>query len=137
MRNIVVGVDGSTPSWRALSLAMSIARSYNARVLACYVWHTPASLEMAVFAMPVVPVIEEGTDGGELGKKVREELVLAGVEGDFSRREGDISQELEALAESCRADLIVVGRSRHAALHLGGVPRRLLSMGRRPVVVVP
>lgn len=137
MRNIVVGIDGSTPSWRALSLALSIAKSYNARVRACSVWHTPASLEMAVFAMPVVPVIEEDPDGGQLGKQVREELALAGVEGDFSCREGDIAQQLEALAESCRADLIVVGRSRHPALHLGGVPRRLLSMGRWPVVVVP
>lgn len=92
---------------------------------------------MAVFAMPVVPVIEEVSDDGTLGEQVREELALAGVEGDFCCREGEIAQQLEALAESCQADLIVVGRSRHAALHLGGVPRRLLSMGRRPVLVVP
>ena len=48
-----------------------------------------------------------------------------------------MARELEALAEACHADLIVVGRSRHPALHLGGVPRRLLAMGRRPVLVVP
>jgi len=51
--------------------------------------------------------------------------------------EGDRHDFLETLAEACHADLIVVGRSRHPALHLGGVPRRLLAMGHRPVLVVP
>jgi nucleotide-binding universal stress UspA family protein len=41
------------------------------------------------------------------------------------------------VASGCRADLIVVGRSRHPALHLGGVPRKLLAMGHRPVLIVP
>lgn len=137
MRNIVVGVDGSTTSWRAFSLAVCVAKSHGARVRACLVWHTPASLEMAAFAMPVLPVLEDEQDGGEVARQVREELALAGVEGDLSCREGDIAHELEVLAEACRADLIVVGRSRHPALHLGGVPRRMLAMGRRPVLVVP
>ena len=44
--------------------------------------------------------------------------------GEFNERSGDVARELETLAEACHADLIVVGRSRHPALHLGGVPRR-------------
>jgi nucleotide-binding universal stress UspA family protein len=137
MGNVVVGVDGSTTSWRAFSLAVAVAKNHGARVRACLVCHTPASLGMAPFVTPMVPLVGECDDGGELGKQVRQELALAGVEGDLSCREGDIAQELEVLAESCRADMIVVGRSRHPALHLGGVPRRLLAMARRPVLVVP
>jgi nucleotide-binding universal stress UspA family protein len=59
------------------------------------------------------------------------------VEGLFSCLDGDIASELEAQAERCRADLVVVRRSRHPALRLGGVPRKLLAMGDRPVLVVP
>lgn len=137
MGDVVVGVDGSDASWRALSVAVWVARCQGARVRACLVLHTPASMAAAPFMAPMVPLLEEDEDGGELGKQVREELALAGVDGDFCCREGDVAQELELLAEACRADLIVVGRSRHPALHLGGVPRRLLAMGRRPALVVP
>lgn len=139
MHDIVVGVDGSTPSWRAFSLAVSIARKYGAQVRVCRVWRVPPAFEGLAFSVGAVPVFQGEEEGGypELAKEVRAELELAGVEGDFCCREGDTAQQLEALAESCQADLIVVGRSRHPALHLGGVPRRLLAMGRRPVLVVP
>ena len=136
MREVVVGIDGSTPSWRALSMAVGIGTRYQARVNACFVWHTPAPVEAAIFAAPVVPVFEED-DADELALQVKHELEGAGVEGEFFCLTGEVAQELEQLAEGRRADLIVVGRSRHAALHLGGVPRKLLAMGRRPVLVVP
>jgi nucleotide-binding universal stress UspA family protein len=136
VRELVVGIDGSTPSWRALSMAVGIAARYSARVNACYVWHTPAPVEAAVFAAPMIPVFGED-DASDLGRQVKEELEAAGVEGEFFCLSGEVSQELERLAERRRADIIVVGRSRHAALHLGGVPRRLLAMGHRPVLVVP
>ena len=137
MRDLVVGIDGSTTSWRAFSMAVGIARRYEARMHACFVFHVPASpADLAAFAVPVNAFVDDD-DGGDLGRDVVEELSRAGVEGDFTYIKGDVAHELEVLAESCLADVIVVGRSRHPALHLGGVPRRLLATGRRPVLVVP
>jgi len=135
VRDLVVGVDGSTTSWRAFSMAVGIARRYEARVHACFVVHVPASADLAAFAVPVTAFADD--DGGDLGREVADELGRAGVAGDFTHIKGDVAHELEALAQSCLADVIVVGRSRHPALHLGGVPRRLLATGRRPVLVVP
>ena len=123
MRDLVVGIDGSTTSWRAFSMAVGIAMRYEARVHACFVLHVPPSADLAVFAVPVTAFVD-GDDGGDLGR-------------DFTYVKGDVAHELEELAQSCLADVIVVGRSHHPALHLGGVPRKLLTTGRRPVLVVP
>jgi len=131
---LVVGIDGSTTAWRALSAAAGVAARYSAFVRVCYVSHVPASAQMGVFGVAVPPVLDEGED---LRPEVEKELAEAGVPGDFVVLKGDVAHELEALAEKCRADIIVVGRSEHPALHLGGVPRKLLAMGRRPVLVVP
>lgn len=136
MKDLVVGVDDSTTSWRALALATSIARQYGAHVHACFVLHVPGPAEIPPFALPVAGLVD-AEEKGSLGREVIAEMGQAGVVGDFSCREGDVALQLEELAESCRADLIVVGRSRHPTLHLGGVPRRLLARGHRAVLVVP
>jgi len=136
MTSVVVGIDGSNTSWRAFAMAVGIARRDRGSVHACFVSHTPAPAELAVFAVPV-PALVDDEGAADLGKEVAAELNSAGVGGDFACRKGDVARELEALAASCQADLIVVGRSRHPALHLGGVPRKLLAMGRRPVLIVP
>ncbi|HYA45770.1 MAG TPA: universal stress protein [Acidimicrobiales bacterium] len=132
--SIVVGIDGSTTGWRAFSAALGVANRYNAFVRACYVAHMPAAAEMGVFGVAVPPVLDEGED---LRDEVNKELAEAGISGDFVLLKGDVAHELEAVAENCRADIIVVGRSQHPALHLGGVPRKLLALGHRPVLVVP
>ena len=134
--NIVVGVDGSQTSWRAVSMAAGIARREGGVIHACFVLHVPATAEMGVFAVPV-PTLPGDDDADVLRSEVMRELSQAGVEGGFACRRGDIARELEALAEACQADMVVVGRSRHPNLHLGAAPRRLLAMGKRPVLVVP
>jgi nucleotide-binding universal stress UspA family protein len=136
VRSIVVGIDGSETSWRAFAMAVGVARRDHGAVHACFVAHTPMpAVGLAGPIAPLEPGIDD--DGGDLGRSVREELARAGVAGDFMWCTGDVGRVLEVLADACHADLIVVGRSRHPTLHLGGVPRRLLAMGRRPVLVVP
>lgn len=132
----MVGIDGSMTAWRAFAMAVGIARRDKGRVIVCFVSHTPGPAELAAFAVPVPAPVDEEV-AADLKREVSEELGRAGVEGDFACRKGDIARELEALAASTHSDLIVVGRSRHPALHLGGVPRKLLAMGRRPVLIVP
>ena len=137
MREIVVGVDGSGPSWRALALAIGVARRDEGCTLRiCYVNQVPVSTQMGAMSVPMVP-LSGANEGGELKQAVSEELARCSVAGEFNERSGDVARELEKLAEEHRADLMVLGRSRHPALHLGGVPRRVLALGRRPVLIVP
>jgi nucleotide-binding universal stress UspA family protein len=134
--NIVVGFDGSPASWRALFFALGIAQRERAFVHVGFVFHVPAPAAVAPLTVPV-PRLAVDQDGGQLERQASAELRVAGVESAFTCLEGDIALELEGLAERCHADLVVVGRSRHPALRLGGVPRKLLAMGHRPVLVVP
>ena len=137
LKSIVVGVDGSDASWRALAVAIDVAGRYQATVHACFVWALTTTEERAGFSAAPLSAAEEGGEERRLPEAVAKELRDGAVEGDFSEREGEIAGELEALASSNEANLIVVGRSRHPALHLGGVPLRLLAMGCRLVLVVP
>jgi nucleotide-binding universal stress UspA family protein len=137
MKDIVVGVDGSDASWRALAMAIGVARRWEGcTIRICYVSQVPVSAQLGAIALPISPLAGV-SEAGELKQAVSEELSRNSVPGEFNERSGDVARELETLAESCHADLIVVGRSRHPALHLGGVPRRVLAMGHRPILVVP
>jgi nucleotide-binding universal stress UspA family protein len=134
--DIVIGFDGSPASWRAFFLALGIAQREKAFIHVSFVYHVLAPATVAPLTIPP-PALPAGEDGGALERQATAELQVAGVEGVFSCLDGDIASELEAQAERCRADLLVVGRSRHPTLRLGGVPRKLLAMGHRPVLVVP
>ena len=136
IRRIVVGFDGSETSYRAFAMAIGLAGREHGVVHAGFVAHLPATADPGGFVAPASLIFDpEGDD--ELASFVTAELARTGVAGDFTRRSGDVAAELERLAEACGADLLVVGRSTHPHLHLGGVPRQLLARGRMPVLVVP
>ncbi len=133
--DIVTGFDGSPASWRAFFFALGIAQRERAFIHVTFVYHVPAPAMVAPLAGPSGLPLDQ--DGGELERQATAELRVAGVEGVFTCIDGDIASELEAQAERCLADLVVVGRSRHPALRLGGVPRKLLATALRQVLVVP
>ena len=136
IKSIVVGIDGSETSYRAFAMAVGFAQRDLGCVHACFVAHLPGAAAIGGFFAPV-PLVADVESDERLARYVTEELFLAHVGGDFTCRSGEIGAELELLAETCKADLIVVGRSAHPHLHLGGVPRQLLGRGRFPVLVVP
>ena len=136
IRSIVVGVDGSEPSYRAFAMAVGLAVREQGCVHACFVAHLPGAAAVGGFFAPV-PLVGDAESDERLAGFVTEELGRAHVGGDFTCRSGEVAAELEQLATSCKADLIVIGRSAHPALHLGGVPRQLLARGRFPILVVP
>ena len=94
---IVVGVDGTQPGWRALSVAIAVAKPYHGTVHVCSVWPLTVTEERAGFRHLLL-VAEVGENERQLAHTVEKELSGAGVEGDFSQREGEIAGELEALA---------------------------------------
>ena len=133
--SIVVGFDGSETSHRALAMAIGLAGRECGSVHACFVAHLPATAALGGL-VGTAPALYDPEEGDELGGAVTEELARAGVSGGFSCRYGEVAAELERLAVDCGADLLVVGRSTHPHLHLGGIPRQLLARGRLPVLVV-
>lgn len=137
---IVVGVDGSAPSWDAFAWAAGEAVRNSGRIV-------------AVFATPVIEPGEALGSSAPLGyafasdvrDQMAEELAAEvarradtlGVDARFMRRSGDAPHVLAEVARCQHADLMVVGRSAKM-LHrlIGSVGRRLVLKHDGPVTVV-
>jgi nucleotide-binding universal stress UspA family protein len=141
-RRIVVGVDGSAASVRALRWAVAQARTWRAEVEAVHAWTVPD--------MGADPLAQALADPEELEAQARRELCLAfdGVDGaDDAELAVPVFRTLvrddpaEAILEAGKdADLLVVG-SRGLGVDgeadLGPVGDRVVREARCPVVVVP
>lgn len=134
LSSIVVGVDGSPPSLHAAAWAGGLARRERALLVLVYAealtgpayW---SPLSMAGASEAAVRYVEElRADAGRF-------LGAMGVRWELGHHRGDPAQGLESVAETYRADCIVVGRSRRGGG--GSVPKRLITDAARPVVVVP
>jgi len=147
VERIIVAVDGSSASLKAVDFAADMANKYNAEL----------------FLLTVVPHFSPGVDPAleeyarvEHIQEPATELALAAAESvlDGARRAaqakgrtpsaaepsfGDPAQEILAAARNRQADLIVVGSRGHgrfAGLLLGSVAQKVVSLAPCPVVVV-
>jgi nucleotide-binding universal stress UspA family protein len=137
---IVVGVDGSEHSDRALEWAIQEAKLRDARVHVVSVWHVPA----LVYGGPgFTPQIETSID--ETFKEVANEAVEsaaekareAGVDVDIEVEHGQTVDRLLEAAED--ADMLVVGSRGHggfAGLMLGSVSAQCAHHAPCPLVIV-
>ena len=120
-RKVLVAIDGSSQSQRALTTAIDEAKVWNAEVHAAYV------IEIGLFSsLPVDntwEVMYSLLD--KEGKEILDSAVAAGAEAGVAftthLRQGHAGQELLNLAEEVGADLIVVG-----SLGKSGIERLLL-----------
>jgi nucleotide-binding universal stress UspA family protein len=120
-RKVLVAIDGSSQSLRALTTAIDEAKVWNAEVHAAYV------IEIGLFSsLPVDntwEVMYSLLD--KEGKEILDGAVAAGAEAGVPftthLRQGHAGQELLNLAEEVGADLIVVG-----SLGKSGIERLLL-----------
>jgi nucleotide-binding universal stress UspA family protein len=147
MERILVGVDGSAPSLKAVDLAADLASNYNAELVL---------LTVVPHLAPVIdPAIEEYARLEHVPASALE-LAVAAAEAvlDGARREaqakgatrittepsfGDPAEEIIAVARNRRTDLVVVGSRGHgrlAGLLLGSVAQKVISLAPCPVVVV-
>jgi nucleotide-binding universal stress UspA family protein len=133
---IVVGVDGSAESIRALEWAVGYARAIGARIRAVLAWQYPPPVGPAPIGAPA-----------EVTREIRQHMadLLAGTVAaaapgpDIEQRlcEGHPAQVL--LKQADDADLLVVGATGHAAvsgMFLGSVSVRCVTHASCPVVVV-
>lgn len=134
LSSIVVGIDGSESSLRALAFATGLAAREGSQIFACFVSRRVTSL--ITLGLNGALVVDWGPHADRIGATVDAELRRSSISGTFCHREGDVVLELRRLARDNAADLIVVGRSSGRLRNLRSVSRRLLSCG-QPVLVLP
>ena len=135
MARIVVGVDGSSESRRALDWAVDEARRRGATLQVVHAWsiphadpYLPVMLEPEVFHRGAETVLQEAVSGigTDHGPTIETELVCA-------------SPAAALLAAADGADLLVVGshgRGGFTGMLLGSVSQHVLHHATCPVVVV-
>jgi nucleotide-binding universal stress UspA family protein len=142
---IVVGIDDSPTSLRALDYAAGLARRQGARLVAVHVrslrtmhcaidpYGYRASGDAAQASLDAQDALE-----AELRAEVDRLAQLWGVGIAFLVRHGDPLRELTAVAADQHADSLVVGApTRPGSRVAGSVAARLARRRRWPVTVVP
>ncbi|MET9437311.1 universal stress protein [Streptomyces sp. NPDC006551] len=141
-KSVIVGVDGSEHSLRALAWALSTARGLGAPLVVAHVRSEALQLGAArIASMGEAPEIPDSVLDG-IRSWIEERTKAPGGDGDVSVRyeslDGAVTDALLDLARSGR--LLVVGsrgRGGFASLLLGSTSRALASAALCPVVVVP
>lgn len=141
-QRIVIGLDGSDGSQRALQTAIALARPVGAEVVAVTaVDPIPAAYAMDTVS-PMPPPPEPDLEGAlkELDQDWCEPLRAAGVPYRPIARLAKAATAILEVVEEEHADMIVVGRrglGSVAELLLGSVSHELSHTSPVPVVVVP
>ena len=139
MERILVGVDGSTPSLRAVQFAADLASKYNAElILITIVPRLSPELEPEVeqyarvehIAVPEARLALAAADG-VLGHARTEAVAKGATRVSAEQCFGDPAREIITAARDGKADLIVVGSRGHgrlAGLLIGSVAQKVVSL---------
>ncbi len=135
-KTLVLALDGSDGSRRAIPLAVELANRDNAKLVIAHV-------EEDIVGKGGGPIhATEDEIQAEIHRQA-EELSAQGIETSVEMRDvmlGGPAHAIEEIANEADADLIVLGTRGHsliAGLLLGSVTQRLLHIARRPVLAVP
>jgi nucleotide-binding universal stress UspA family protein len=134
---IVVGVDGSDGSDRAVAEATEVAKRDGASVLLVHV------VERIAAKGDMAPLHADEPAVKERVEKQAADLRDAGVDADVRFESiilGGPARSIADVAAETGADLIVVGTRGHSALagvFLGSVTQKLLHLASCPVLCVP
>ena len=138
---IVVGVDGSPSSERALRWALRQAKLTGATVEAVIAWHFP--FVSGGYTWPPTGIMVSATDFRKIAERMLADTVSRAAGGDLRAPvtqkvlEGDAAAVL--IRESAGADLLVVGSRGHGGLAeamLGSVGQHCVHHAACPVVIV-
>ena len=135
-KTIVLALDGSEASHKAIPLAAELAREDGARIVI-------AHIEEDVVGKGGGPVAATEDEIQAEIRKRAEELSAGGIDTSVEMRSvmlGGPAHPIAEIAEEAGADLIVVGTHGHTAVGgmlLGSVTHRLLHIAHCPVLAVP
>lgn len=143
---IIVGVDGSAPSARALEWCAVHAKALEAEVVAVYAVDIPIYASSGFGFAPIPAPFPEPseTEREQLRKKITDDwcarLTQSGVPFRVQLLDGSPAPAIIALAAKEEADLVVVGRRGHGGfveLLLGSTTHHLSHHLDRPLVIIP
>jgi len=139
---IVVGVDGTPTSLRALAYAAGLARRQHAELIAVYVrspLRTPVALSGWVDAGIVAAEAQAQREAeAEVWAQITDDASTWGTGARVVVRSGNPLHELRKVAEQSGADTIIVGASAGLSHRLfGSLGHRLLRRKPCPVTIVP
>jgi nucleotide-binding universal stress UspA family protein len=137
--NILVAVDGSDASQRALTRAVEEAKVWNARL------HIVYAVETGLFSsLPADNTVEImyrvlETEGNTVLEKAKKYAAEKGVTAITHIKQGHAASEIVSLAEKEKADLIIVGshgKSQADRLLIGSVSAHIVNHSRITTMVV-
>ena len=133
IKTIVLGYDESEGAERAARLATALARQNKARILVVTTFHWSYSLDA------MGDRADQAADHAEsIAHGVVSRLQADGIEATAEVLDGQAGEVLVRLAETQKADLIVVGRRGHglaASLLLGSTSEYVVRRATTPVLV--
>ncbi|MEE9278617.1 MAG: universal stress protein [Myxococcota bacterium] len=141
VEKILVPVDFSEPSGKALDHAIALAKTSGAKIELTHVYHVPA-IPSGPYAEPLPVEYSQAMRKGAQSEldawlgRVRD----AGVEGESHLIEGSPAHEIIELARRLGADQIVIGTRGLTGLKhlmLGSVADRTVRLAHCPVTTVP
>jgi nucleotide-binding universal stress UspA family protein len=134
---VLVGLDGSRTSRRAMAWAAGLARRQGARLVVVFVQRPSASAALAPGLAAAMPQATSEV-AAEMEAEIVPRAAEIGIRMQFVSVVGDPWTELTRLADELRADAVVVGASESAGHRIiGSLAGRLVRAGRWPVSVVP
>jgi len=150
---ILVPLDGSEHSQRALETAIQIAKKFHSEIVVLHVYSvtvtpvivpepttvTPAGVPVATSA-EVAKMVDAARDvGRQILAEGKRNVQAEGIEVDTALREGNSVQEIVRLAREGQFDLVVVGARgihRIREILLGSVSEGVAKNAPCPVLVV-
>ena len=133
---VVLALDGSESSDRALECATALAKHHASSVRVVHV------VELSVSRVGVRVPLNEDDIQAKIEGQVKA-LTAAGVRAEFETHTvppGGPAHVIADVAAKAKADVIVTGTRGHTAvvgMLLGSVPQRLLHLSHCPVLIVP
>lgn len=133
---IIVGVDGTERSHRAVIAAADLAEKYTATIILVYSYEpVPRYLGTELYEEAVAQAIAHGEDVLDEAAAIVDEEIA--VETDLL--EGPPADAILRVVESRDADLVVIGSrglGEIAAMALGSVGHKLIQHSQVPVLIV-
>lgn len=139
VKRMVVAVDSSPASVEGLRIAADIARRTGAGVTVVHVRHSPAAGAVAP-ELVEWGLVQQTLESLEADSRAAADAALAGagVDWEFRTVTGSPGEEIVKVAREVRADLVVVGTSRHSSVRnllLGSTSAYLASHSPTAVLV--
>ncbi|MGI6299390.1 MAG: universal stress protein [Saccharofermentanales bacterium] len=138
MKTIVVAIDGSEHSRRALNQAAEIAKAFNAKVHVISVYDVSKSKNLFNAEKTIDNQAEMTSDAVALVQRSRRFLTDEGIDNDGMALEGSASERIVEYADEHNADMIIMGQRGVTGLRrlMGSVTSKVLNSTEVSVLVV-